>query len=38
VRLLTESYFSDTENMAPFENTTLINHNKKVKTKERGAG
>jgi len=24
--------------MAPFENTTLINHNKKVKTKERGAG
>jgi len=30
----TESYLSDTDNIVPFENTTPINQNKKVKIKE----
>jgi len=32
--LFTESYLSETDNIVPFENTTLINRNKKVKIKK----
>jgi len=38
VRLFTESYLSDIHNTVPFENTTPINQNTKVKIKERRAG
>jgi len=35
VRSFTELYLSDIDNIVPFENTTPINRNKKVKIKER---
>jgi len=34
VRSFIESDVSDTDNIVPFENTTPINQNKKVKVKE----
>jgi len=38
VRSFTGSYLSDIGNIVPFENTTSINQNKKVKIKTRRAG
>jgi len=38
VRLFTESYLSDIDNIVPFENTTPVNQNIKVNIKERRAG
>jgi len=37
VRSFTDSDLPDTDNIVPFENTTSINQNKKVKVKERRA-
>jgi len=37
-RLFTRSYLTDIDNIVPFENTTPINQNKKVKIKECRAG
>jgi len=38
VHLFTESYLSDVDNIASFENTTPTNQNKKIKIKERRPG
>jgi len=38
MRSFTESYLSDTDNIAPFENTAPISQNEKVKIKECRAG
>jgi len=37
VRLFTDSYLPDTDNVVPFKNTTSINQNKNGKVKKRRA-